>query len=207
MLRVVRVLRIPLSTNVERVALALAYKGVEVEWVDVDPDDRSPVVALSGQDLVPVMELDGEVVADSTRILAELERRFPEPPLYPRVPARRAEVEVFVDWFNRVWKRAPNELTDELESGRADPVRVEALGLEITGSLDVFEALLDGRDYLMGDFGVADCVAFPFLRFSRYLEDGDPYVFHQILAERLALGDGYPRVAAWLARMEARPRA
>ena len=206
-LRVIRILRIPLSTNVERVALALAYKGVEVEWVDVDPDDRTPVVELSGQELVPVMQADGEVIADSTRILAELERRFPEPALYPRDAARRAEVEVFVDWFNRVWKRAPNELVGLLEDGPADPARVEELGREITASLEVFEALLDGRDYLMGEFGVADCAAFPFLRFARYLEEDDPYVFHQILAERLALGDGYPRVAAWLERMEARPRA
>jgi len=204
---VIHVLRIPLSTNVERVALALAYKGVEVDWVDVDPDDRSAVVELSGQELVPVLDADGEVVSDSTRILAWLEDRFPEPPLYPREPARRAEVDVFVDWFNRVWKRAPNELTDLLESGRPDVARVEELGREITGSLDVFEALLDGRDFLLGEFGVADCAAFPFLRFAAYLEDGDPYVFHQVLAERLALGADHLRVAAWLERMEARPRA
>ena len=203
----IRVLRIPLSTNVERVSLALAYKGVEVEWVDVDPDDRSAVVELSGQELVPVLDADGEVVADSTRILAWLEARFPEPALYPRDSARRAEVEVFVDWFNRVWKRAPNELAGLLESGRSDPARVEELGREITASLDVFEALLDGRDFLMGEFGAADCAAFPFLRFAAYLEDGDPYVFHQVLAERLALEGKYPRVAAWLERMAARPRA
>ena len=49
-----RVLRIPFSTNVERVALALAHKGVAVEWVEVDAADRSPVRELSGQDLVPV---------------------------------------------------------------------------------------------------------------------------------------------------------
>jgi glutathione S-transferase len=204
---VIRVLRIPLSTNVERVALALAYKGVEVEWVDVDPDDRSPVVELSSQELVPVLEADGEVVSDSTRILEWLERRFPEPALYPGDPARRAEVEVFVDWFNRVWKRAPNELTGLLESERPDAARAEELGREITASLEVFEELLDGRDFLMGEFGASDCAAFPFLRFAAYLEDGDPYVFHQVLAERLALGSGHPRVTAWLERMEARPRA
>ena len=51
--------RIPFSTNVERVALALAHKGVDVDWVDVDPDDRSPVVAISGQELVPVL-VDGD---------------------------------------------------------------------------------------------------------------------------------------------------
>ena len=50
-----RVFRIPFSTNVERVALALGHKGVAVEWVDVDPADRSPVRDVSGQDLVPVL--------------------------------------------------------------------------------------------------------------------------------------------------------
>ena len=50
-----RVYRIPYSTNVERVALALAHKGVEVDWVDVDPDDRTPVLAVSGQALVTVL--------------------------------------------------------------------------------------------------------------------------------------------------------
>ena len=49
-----RILRIPFSTNVERVALALGHKGLEAQWVEVDPDDRTPVRELSGQDLVPV---------------------------------------------------------------------------------------------------------------------------------------------------------
>ena len=49
------VYRIPFSTNVERVALALAHKGVDVDWVDVDPNDRGPVVAITGQELVPVL--------------------------------------------------------------------------------------------------------------------------------------------------------
>ena len=40
-----RVYRIPFSTNVERVALAAGHKGLEVEWVDVDPHDRSAVEA------------------------------------------------------------------------------------------------------------------------------------------------------------------
>lgn len=35
-----RVWRIPFSTNVERVALALAHKRLQVEWVDVPRLDR-----------------------------------------------------------------------------------------------------------------------------------------------------------------------
>ena len=86
-----RVLRIPFSTTVERVALALAHKGVAVEWVEVDPADRSPVRELSGQDLVPVLQTDqNEVIADSMRIVAWLEARRPDPPLWPADPARRA---------------------------------------------------------------------------------------------------------------------
>jgi maleylpyruvate isomerase len=204
---VLRIYRIPLSTNVERVAIALAYKGVPVEWVDVDPDDRSPVRRVSGQDLVPVL-VEGEfVLSDSSRIIAWLEEKFPEPPLYPRDPARRAEVEVFVDWFNQVWKRSPNALDAELSKQHQNEKLAAELAAEIVASRDVFEALLTGRDHLFGEFGAADVIAFPFLRFARYHEDDDPYLFHQILVEHLALGDGYPNLSAWLERMEALPRA
>ena len=203
----IRVYRIPFSTNVERVALAAAHKGIEVEWVDVDANDRSPVRAVSGQDLVPVLAADGEVVCDSPRILAWLEERHPEPPLYPRGAARRAEVETFLDWFNGLWKRPPNLLAVELERPRPDAARVEALGGRIHASLDRFEALLDGRDHLLGEFGVADVTAYPFLRYGRHgLPEGDDHVFHRILVDHLGM-DAHPRVAAWVDRMATRPRA
>jgi glutathione S-transferase len=59
------------------VARALRREGVEVETVVV-PQRRSrrpEVEALSGQQRVPVLILDGEVICDSRRIVAELERR------------------------------------------------------------------------------------------------------------------------------------
>jgi glutathione S-transferase len=204
---VIRVYRIPFSTNVERIALAAAHKGVEIEWVDVDADDRSPVRAVSGQDLVPVMEADGEVLWDSPRILAWLEERHPEPPLYPRDAARRAEVETFLDWFNQLWKRPPNLMADELSKPDPDVVRLGELGARVSASLDRFEALLDGRDYLFGEFGVADVTAYPFLRYGRQgLPAGDSETFHLILVDHLGM-DGHPRVAAWVDRMAERPQA
>ena len=202
-----RVYRIPFSTNVERVALFLAHKGLEVEWVDVDPRDRSPVEAISGQPLVPVL-VDGErVVADSTAIMRYLEELHPGPPLWPGEPARRAELDVFLDWFNRIWKRPPNEIDAELAKPAPDEARVAELAAELSGSLDLFEALLDGRDYLFGDFSAADCAAFPFLRYAvdRAVEDDEP--FHQILRDYLVLGDHYPHVEAWIERVDQHPRA
>jgi glutathione S-transferase len=158
-----RVYRVPFSTNVERVALALAHKGLAVEWIDVDPRDRGPVRAVSGQDLVPVLVDDGLVVSSSPEILRYLEERQPEPRLYPAEPARCAEVEVFVDWFDRVWKVAPNAL----ESGGPD----EELSRELRGSWDP--------------------------------ADDEP--FHRIL-DHLRLDGAYPRLEAWIRRMDALPR-
>jgi len=207
LIRGVRVYRIPFSTNVERVALALGHKGLEVEWVDVPEEDRSAVEAVSGQPLVPVLDDDGMILADSSAIVRYLETKHPERPLYPLEPARRAEVELFVDWFNAVWKRAPNELADELDGPAPDAARVAELGARITADLGRFEALLEGRDWLWGEaFGVADLTAFPFLRYMTIWEDGDTDTFHRVLRDWQPRA-GHPRVAAWIARVDALPRA
>lgn len=201
-----RLYSVPISTNVERVTLALAHKGLAVEHREVPYDDRSEILSVSGQELVPVLVADTEVVSDSTGILEWLEERFPEPPLYPREPARRAEARVFVDWFNHVWKRPPNLLTAELERDEPDADRVARFGAELRGSLDRFEALLDGRDHLLGEFSVGDCAAFPFLKFGLLWTEDDPYLFHAVLRDHLR-PDGHPRVAAWIRRVDERPRA
>ena len=194
---VLTVYRIPFSTNVERIALAAGHKGIAVDWVDVDPDDRSPVEAVSGQTLVPVLVHGDEVVTDSPRILDWLDARKPDPPLYPREPALRAAATVFVQWFNRVWKIAPNRLVDG-----PDP----ALSAEMHASVAVFEGLLHGREYLFGKFGIGDIVAFPFLKYGVFgasEDDIDP--FHGILADNLPLAADSP-LRAWAARVDAHPR-
>jgi glutathione S-transferase len=204
---VLRVYRVPFSTNVERVSLALAHKGLEVEWEDVDPADRSPVERLSGQPLVPVLVHDGRVIVDSTVILRYLEELQPEPPLFPRDDARAAELEVFLDWFNRIWKRPPNEIEAERGQAQPDAARIDELGRELTGSLELFERLLSGRDYLFAEFSAADCAAFPFLKYGLIHDEADTEEFHLILQQYLALNGRYPKLEAWIRRVDARPRA
>jgi maleylpyruvate isomerase len=204
-----RVLRIPFSTNVERVALAFAHKGVAVEWVEVDPADRSPVRELSGQDLVPVLQTDqNEVIADSMRIVAWLEARRPDPPLWPADLARRAEVDVFVEWFNRVWKGPPNAIEAELRRPAPDEAKIAAWGEEMRGWLHWFEALLEGREHLMADaFGAADVAAFPFLKYGVFSDPDDDEVFHRVLVDHLPIAGAFPHVEAWIRRVDERPRA
>ena len=103
---------------------------------------------MSGQELVPVL-VDGErVLFDSPVILAHLEERFPEPPLYPADPARRAEVQVFLDWFNQLWKRPPNLIFAEELKSEPDRARIAELEARIAAALPIFENLLSGREGL-----------------------------------------------------------
>jgi glutathione S-transferase len=199
--------RIPFSTNVERVALAAGHKGIEIEWIDIDAADRSPVEAVSGQPLVPVLVDGGEVVSDSPAIVEWLEARVPEPPLFPRDPARAAEVRTFVDWFNLVWKRPPNLIAAELEQAQPDAVRIAELSERMRTALQPFEALLSRRDYLYGDFGAADITAFPFLKYAvTGLAPGDDELFHRILVEHQPLAPESP-LHAWVRRVDAHPRS
>jgi len=202
-----RLYRFRFSTNVERVTLALADKGLEVESIWVDPDDRSPVEQVSGQRLVPVLEDDGRVIPDSTAILAYLEERYPDPPLYPRDEARRAEIELYIDWFNRVVKRPPNEIEAELLSEHPDDERIATSAAAMRANLDRHEALLAGRDFLFGDsFSAADCAAFPFLKYALICDREDDELFHRILDDYQNV-ELRPRLAAWIKRVNDRPRA
>jgi glutathione S-transferase len=207
---VTRVLRIPYSTNVERVAFALAHKSVAVDWVDVPDDDRSAVLEASGQPLVPVLIADhGEVVADSMRIVDWIEKRRPDPPLWPSHRAARAEINVFVEWFNHVWKVAPNAIAAELGRAEPDAHVIHDHAEHMRHWLAWFEDLLDGRDHLMGEhFGAADICAFPFLKYGVFApadDDTDP--FHQVLHEHLPIAGSFPHLEAWIDRVQRRPRA
>jgi glutathione S-transferase len=203
---VLRLYRARFSTNVERVALALAFKGIEAESVWIDYSDRTAVEAVSGQGLVPVVEADGEVVWDSPRILAWLEERHPDPPLFPPDP-RRAEMEVFIDWFNAVWKTWPNGIEAELGRPVPDQEAIAAHADSMRDALDQFERMLEGRDHLMGDeLSAADCIVFPFVKYALRRDPEDDELFHRILDEHQSV-DGRPRLRAWIERVDARPRA
>jgi glutathione S-transferase len=204
---VIRLYRAPWSTNVERVTLALAHKGLEAESVWIEYSDRSVVEAVSGQPLVPVVDFDGEIVHDSPRIIARLEELHPEPALFPAEPTRRAEMEIFIEWFNGVWKRPPNEIERILGLPETDPDQIAELSGLMNKWLDFFESMLDGREYLFGDeFSAADCIAYPFLKYAAGRDPADDELFHRILDEQQSV-EGRPQLAAWIERMARQPGA
>jgi glutathione S-transferase len=73
----------PLCAKVRKI---LEFKGLEYQTVEVDYLNRAELLAVSGQIMVPVLELDGgEVAVDSGWILARLEALSPEPAALPAI--------------------------------------------------------------------------------------------------------------------------
>lgn len=105
-----RLLQIPFSHNCVKVRVALARKGLSYEVENIRPTDRGPVFRASGQRLVPALVDGDRVVTDSTAILLHLEACFPDPPLVPTDPRRRAECLLLEDWADRAFMAASRRI-------------------------------------------------------------------------------------------------
>ena len=83
----------------EKVRWALDYKGIAHVRRSLLPNTpRAALFSLRGT--LPVLDLDGQRIVDSTRIIEALERRYPEPPLYPvNLDERRRTLEL-EDFFD-----------------------------------------------------------------------------------------------------------
>jgi glutathione S-transferase len=85
----------------EKVRWALDYKGVpHVRRAKTAPNHRKIARRLWGGSTFPVLEFDGTAVGDSTEIIQELERRVPEPALYPDDVDERHRALELEDYFD-----------------------------------------------------------------------------------------------------------
>jgi glutathione S-transferase len=75
---------------------------------------------------LPVMRIGGRTVGDSTAILAALEERHPDPPLYPADPGDRARAIALEDRFDRLAGPAARQFV--FVATRNDPEAFTAAG-------------------------------------------------------------------------------
>ena len=187
------------STNASKIKFAMAEKGLAFEVERVRPSDlwKKPdeMKVVHPLAKVPWIVDEGFGVFDSTVILEYLEERYPTPALLPAGAKARAEVrmvETYVDealltgvlagiWMP-LWQ--PPEKRD---AAAQDAAR----GQLISAVLPWLEARLeDDRDWICGDFSLADVALAPC---AMVLEvDGTDLA-------------AAPRFAAYLDRLRARP--
>src|SRR5262245_24402971 len=91
---------IPLSHFNEKVRWALDYKRIAHRRRVLGPDYLIRAWRATGRGTLPILFLDGRAIGDSTHIIAELERRHPEPPLYPAGAAARQRALELEDHFD-----------------------------------------------------------------------------------------------------------
>jgi len=85
----------------EKVRWALDWKGMAYERRSLLPGLHLPrALLVSRQRSVPVLVLDGAATADSTRIIEALERRRPDPPLYPAEARDRDRALALEEFFD-----------------------------------------------------------------------------------------------------------
>ena len=149
---------IPISHYSEKVRWALAHKGVEHRRRAPQPPLHIPVaLALTrGQHMTfPVIELDGRRVGDSTAVIAALEERYPQPPLYPAEPAERQRALALEDYFDDVGDHVRRVGWHELTR---DPQALEAFAAQSARGPEAVQRLAARgvRGFVNLRYGVGD---------------------------------------------------
>lgn len=91
---------IPLSHFNEKVRWTLDYKRIAHRRRVLGPDYLIRAWRATGHGTLPILFLDGRAIGDSTRIIAALEERYPDPPLYPGDAAARQRALALEDYFD-----------------------------------------------------------------------------------------------------------
>ncbi len=177
-----KLFHVPLSPFCRKVRLVLAEKKIEVELVEEryweqDPDfmQRNP----AGK--VPVLKLDGVMMAESGPICEYIEETREGPQLMPKDPVARLEVRRIVGWFD---DKFHHDVTSKLlyervnkkvmKQGYPDSKNVKQGAKAIKYHLDYMAWLLDHRRWLAGDvMTLADFAAAAHLSSLDYTSDVD----------------------------------
>jgi glutathione S-transferase len=178
----IRLFHVPLSPFCRKVRLSLAEKKIEVELVEERYWEQDPeFLRRNPAGKVPVLRMDGRMMAESAAICEYIEERQPEPPLMPRSADDRYEVRRLVAWFD---DKFHNEVTSKLlyervnkklmKQGYPDSSNVKAGARAIKFHLDYLGWLLDQRRWLAGDaMTLADFAAAAHLSSLDYISDVD----------------------------------
>ena len=162
----------PLSMFGAKVEIAAREKGVEFDLVMVPFDfergyapKHPEVLRINPKHQVPVL-VDGNVqIFDSTQIFEYLEDRCPDPPLWPRSIAARAEARKLELFSDEIF--FPHVIRLMGLRGNPDPVDApewKKARAEIEGHYIRLNQLLRDREYMAAQFSYAD-VAFYMAQF------------------------------------------
>jgi glutathione S-transferase len=185
------------SSHSRKVRAALIEKGLEFERVIVDLSKReqknSEYLKIHPFGTVPALDDEGFIVYDSTIINEYLEDEYPYPALMPKDSEGRARARLMEDLRDNHFNPAAGQLNRELRKpeGDRDQQLIEQARAKINDCFDRLEHELQGREYLAGEFSLADIAFYPNIdTLDRIQVQVDPK---------------YKNVLSWIARLKGRP--
>lgn len=206
----------PRSPFAEKVRVILGLKGLR--WRSVEQPRMAPkpqlVPLTGGYRRIPVFQIGADVYCDTRLICAELERRFPDPSLYP--PGTRGLADMIAGWADQalfatalglVFGINGDRFPPELHADRAtftackfDGWNSEKMRPLVPALRDQLRHHLAWIDQCLADGGPFILGAVPSL--------ADAAVYHPLWYVRGNLGEGeglsdHPRVLAWMDRIAA----
>ena len=185
------------SPNCQRVKIVLAEKNLPYDIAPIDlraHEQKTPeYLKLNPYGKVPVLTDDATVLYESLIINEYLDEKYPNPPLMPMDPAKRAKARILVDYgmahFDAPYQRLRMELMKDAQEQNQQVIAPAKA--ELKKLLQRLEDEIGEQQYLLGDFSLVDADLLP--RFTRLEGFGvlpDPSL---------------PRLGKYLERVKTRP--
>jgi glutathione S-transferase len=181
-----------ISPFARKVRMVMDHKGLAYDVVDgLDKRNHDKLAAANGRVEVPALIDGGLTVINSADIVAYLEHKYPQKPVYPADAAKRVRA--------RAWERCADTVIDAilvnlsywLINERPDTLPAglrEKAQADLDQVYAALERALAGRDFVCGEFSIADIALFPHLVSVQLMKV--PYS-----------PAAHPKLAAWMKRL------
>ncbi len=173
--------------------MVLHEKGIDFEVHEVDLSNKGEeFLSVSPYGKVPVLRVNGTSLYESNIVNEYLDEVYGSPRLMPENPEERASVRSWMAYANDYFFPSVFGVRVGPQRGYSEE-RIREAKEKLLDALSRLEHQLEGREYLTGEYTLADIAhAGNFHRLRGLTENGD-----------LSLHE-YPNVVAWMERVENR---
>ncbi|MGH7857280.1 MAG: glutathione S-transferase family protein [Candidatus Binatia bacterium] len=220
----IRLCQFAASPFCDKIRRVLRYKKLEFEIHEWPIAEAASIREKNPAGKLPILEIGGRTIADSTTIALEIEKLHPEPPLLPADPVERARVLLLEDWadeslyfyemssrfgeadFERnVWKLLPG-VPQEMHANVAPMIRealkttcaAQGVGRKPAADLEAdVDRLFGAIDYLQraSGFVVGRSLTLADVAIAAQAECiGDSTIGKRVLGRRPALAEYFERI-------------
>lgn len=194
------------SPNNMKARIALAYKGLKYEKIDVHPQERATVIEVSGQPLTPVLTHGNRVIFDSAAILRYLDANFRDT---PRIFSADYHTMQQIERWEAVGRneciKAVGMIFGQLFAETKDFDQCIQASHLLHSSTAKVEETLQNQAWLVGDsMSAADITIAPAVFYGmlpQQVAEGNPLA--KFFYDHLKLGEGREKTREWVMRVMA----